>query len=90
MLRRVITRPPSLHEPTTTCPLEAQRAVGEAWNVGVGTIMMNTSAHNTQSPAVTSTFQGAMAASACWQCKELVDVRISEILDAWAVVKRTV
>ncbi|KAG8852051.1 hypothetical protein FRB96_008969 [Tulasnella sp. 330] len=89
-LRKLVTRPPDVHPKIPSCSLELQQSVRDAWMTGVGEIMKDSAAHNTSASALKEALEPCREVSPCWECKNLVEARIADVLDQWGPVKRTI
>jgi len=89
-LKRIIKAPPEQHPPTATCSLDDQRPVLVAWRLAICNTLMEDLPQNTAASALVATFAPVASVTTCPPCKASVLHRVTEIMQEWAMVRRTI
>jgi len=89
-LKRVIKAPPEGHPIAPNCSLDAQRAIVRGWRMATASVMLADLPQNTSTNTLITTFGPLKSGSMCMKCKDLVQLRMTAMVQAWAEVKRTI
>lgn len=89
-LKQTIKEPPEEHTPHPSCPPEGRQLVKQMWDEAVGNILLQSAPHQTSPDALLGNFGPIKNNVECPRCKELIQTRISDVVQAWVSVKRTI
>ncbi|KAL1662881.1 hypothetical protein GGF50DRAFT_58035 [Schizophyllum commune] len=81
-LREVLARPPDIHPKTPGCSIEAQRALAQAWSRCAALIIAERRP-DTSSSTLRATFAALKNDTACHDCQQVLETRISKAVSDW-------
>jgi len=88
-LKRLLLRPPPSHAPTATCDFFDQKSFGCSWVIASAYLTWETRPDLTAS-AIKTALGHLNEHLTCARCKAVLKVRISDLLQQWSEVKRTI
>ncbi|KAL1712778.1 hypothetical protein EV715DRAFT_277740 [Schizophyllum commune] len=83
-LREVLARPPDIHPETPGCSIAAQRALAQAWSRCAALIIAERRP-DTSSSTLRATFAALRNDTACRDCQQVLETRISKAVSDWIV-----
>ncbi|KAG9047788.1 hypothetical protein FS837_001496 [Tulasnella sp. UAMH 9824] len=89
-LKRILGPPPNTHADTIVCTEVTQRAVKKAWKAGLAELLLAEMPQATQVPSIFSAFGPIANSTQCWTCKEKIQERIADAVQAWGNVKKII
>ncbi|KAL1733854.1 hypothetical protein EV714DRAFT_203731 [Schizophyllum commune] len=81
-LREVLARPPDIHPETPGCSIAAQRALAQAWSRCAALIVAERRP-DTSSSTLRATFAALKIDTACHDCQQALETRISKAVSDW-------
>ncbi|KAG8935268.1 hypothetical protein FRC00_011215 [Tulasnella sp. 408] len=89
-LKRILGPPPDTHADTIACTEVTQRAVKKAWKAGLAELLLAETPQATRVSSIVSAFGPIVNSTQCLACKEKIQERIADAVQAWGNVKKII
>ena len=89
-LKKIIGQGLKLHRPTQSCTAEEQETLRVNWHAVAAGILTREELQDWQAASLVSTFGPLTGQTKCAICRESIQNRVSEIVQDWMTVRRTI